>query len=240
MTAVELAPTSSTTAGNIRFVPTVRSTGAGGAIANTVAGLADFGRIPLTVLGALPDLVVGTGSVVTEALLLLATRRATGASARILVLERTPAYIDVAQPTSEVVNAIRSAFGLSITDLASVLGVERPTIYTWLKDQATPSAARLERMGLVLRLADTWTAAVDGGATPVLASAVSDGVTLLAALRAPKLWEAEIIANLYAQASAGALRRTGKLVSVANGQGADPRSASDFDIATGRPLAPEL
>jgi DNA-binding transcriptional regulator YiaG len=207
-------------------------------VAGTVAGLADFGRIPLTVLGVLPELVVGTGSVVTEALLHLAARRATGASARLLVLERTPKYIDESQATSEVVNTIRSSFGLSVTDLAAVLGVERPTVYSWLKDQSTPAAARLERMDLVLRLADTWTASAGGGYTPDLTAAVSDGVSLLAALRAPTHWESEIIANLTAQATAASKRR-GMLVSVASGQGADTRPSSDFDIATGRPLAPE-
>jgi transcriptional regulator with XRE-family HTH domain len=207
-------------------------------VAGTVAGLADFGRIPLTVLGALPELVVGTGSVVTEALLHLAAKRATGASARFLVLERTPTYIDESQATSEVVNTIRSSFGLSVTDLATVLGVERPTVYSWLKDQSTPAAARLERMDLVLRLADTWTASAGGGYAPDLTAAVSEGVSLLAALRAPTHWESEIIANLTAQAAAVSKRR-GMLVSVTSGQGADARPSSDFDIATGRPLAPE-
>jgi transcriptional regulator with XRE-family HTH domain len=190
-------------------------------------------------LNALPELVVGTGSVVTEALLHLAARRATGASARILLLERTPKYIDATQATSEVVNTIRSSFGLSVTDLASVLGVERPTIYSWLKDQSTPAAARLERMDLVLRLADTWTASAGGDHLPDLTAAVSQGVSLLSALKAPMHWESEILANLTAQAAAASKRRPGMLVSVASGQGADVRPSSDFDIATGRPLAPE-
>lgn len=239
MSALELAPVTSTTPGNLRFVPTLQSTGHGGVLAGTVAGLADFGRIPFTVLGALPELVVGTGSVVTEALLHLAARRATGASARILVIERMPTYIDATQATSEVVNTIRSSFGLSVTDLASVLGVERPTIYSWLKDQSTPAAARLERMDLVLRLADTWTASAGGGYVPNMDATVSEGISLLAALRAPMHWESEIIANLKAQAVAVPKRSRGMLVSIASGQGADLRPSSDFDIATGRPLAPE-
>src|SRR5665213_2596902 len=35
---------------------------------------------------------------------------------------------------SDLVDTIRSAFRLSITELASVLRVKRPTIYSWLKD----------------------------------------------------------------------------------------------------------
>ncbi|CAM5396876.1 hypothetical protein LSHI6S_02151 [Leifsonia shinshuensis] len=194
---------------------------------------------PFDVLASLPEVVFGTGGLATDALFRALGRRTTSVAARLLIVEDVN-YIDDAQPTSEVVNAIRSAFGLSVTDLAAVLGVERPTIYSWLKDQSLPSATRRDRMGLVLRLADTWTAMVGGGAAPALTSTVATGVDLLTALREPKLWEAEIVENLRAQASAS--RRGGrgkKLVAVPRGQGADLRSTTDFDIATGRPLGPE-
>jgi transcriptional regulator with XRE-family HTH domain len=196
-------------------------------------------RAPFDVLASLPEVVFGTGGFATDALFRALERGTTSVAARLLVVEDV-AYIDHAQPTSEVVNAIRSAFGLSVTDLAAVLGVERPTIYSWLKDQSVPSASRLDRMGLVLRLADTWTGMAGAGVSPALTSTVTTGVDLLTALREPKLWEVEIAGNLRAQATAARNGAHGKkLIAVPRGHGADLRSRADFDVATGRPLGPE-
>lgn len=220
------------------FLPTVRT---GGNAITIPTGATWYRDIALDAMTYVPDLVWGTGSLVTDALLRLAARRSTGTPTRILVIGEAPSYLDDVQPTSEVVNTIRVAFGLSVTDMAGVLGVERPTVYSWLNDRSTPSPARLERMALVLRLADTWTSESGGGVSPVLTSAVGAEVDLLTALKNPKLWENEIIQNLRAQAAASkAHGRRNKLVAISRGHRADPRSASDFDIATARPLSPEL
>lgn len=192
----------------------------------------------LAVLG-LPTSVLGTGSDLVNTLMHLSVLRPTGSRTSSARAEHRE-YIEPGKPISEIVNAIRKSFALSVTDLAAVLGVERPTIYSWLKDQSSPSPARLQRMGLVLRLADTWTAATNGAATPVLSARTESGMELLRALKEPKLWETEILDALSSQAAAAASRsRRSRLSTLARERGLEMGGSADFDIATGRPLGPE-
>jgi transcriptional regulator with XRE-family HTH domain len=150
-------------------------------------------------------------------------------------------YLDAGKPTSEIVNTIRSAFGLSITDLAGALGVERPTVYSWLKDQSTPTRARAGRLGTVLRLADVWVANTEGRFHPSLRAQTARGRTLLEALREDALPEAEIIANLESQARNGrAMATKDRLTAPLRDRSIPQRPDADFDAATNRPLGPEL
>lgn len=55
--------------------------------------------------------------------------------------------------------AIKAAFGLSVSQLAEVLHVKRPTIYSWFDAENAPSALRSankERLSILCRLADDW------------------------------------------------------------------------------------
>lgn len=65
---------------------------------------------------------------------------------------------------------------------------------------------------------------------------------LRSALREAHLWGAEIEMNLREQAAAGLADETRSegLLVLAEELGLAARPKSDFDIATGRPLAPEL
>lgn len=193
----------------------------------------------LAVLG-IPLAVLGTGSDIANMLAHLGARRSTGSWASPVAATNAREYIEPGQLTSEVVNTIRKSFALTVTDLAAVLGVERPTIYSWLKDQSTPSPARRQRMGLVLRLADGWVSATGGVVKPLLSARTATGMELLEALKEPKLWESEILAALSAQAAdATRTNRRSHLSSLARERGVEARPTYDFDIATGRPLGQE-
>lgn len=186
--------------------------------------------------------ISGTGGFLTSHLMKLVSARRTGSRVRVVVGEVESPASEPSEPISSMVNRIRLAFGLSITDLASVLGVERPTVYSWLRDGSTPAAARLVRVRLVLGLADTWAALDEGPSEPTMTSEVAPGVDLLSALRVPHLWVTEIEKNLRDQAAAirASKARQERLLAIAEEIGIPARPASDFDIATGRPLAPEL
>jgi hypothetical protein len=98
----------------------------------------------------------GTGSVLTLQLVEPFLRRHTNAGAERLVsrVESVPP-----EPTVDVrgqLTLIRSSFGLSITELAQVLKVERPTIYTWLRQTVRPHEQNRRRLDLVYELADFW------------------------------------------------------------------------------------
>lgn len=185
--------------------------------------------------------VNGTGGFLTDHLMRLVSSRSTGSRVRVVVEGVESTVAEPSAPISSMVNRIRLAFGLSVTDLASVLGVERPTIYSWLKDGSTPAPVRLARVEQVLALADTWSGLGTGRNTPNLTSEVAPGVDLVSALSEPHLWGAEIHFNLREQASSRRAReaRSERLLAVAEELGL-ARPEADFDIATGRPLAPEL
>lgn len=193
----------------------------------------------LAALG-IPLAILGTGSDIANMLAHLAARRSTGSWASTFAGTDTHEYIEPGKLTSEVVNTIRKSFALTVTDLAAVLGVERPTVYSWLKDQSTPSPARRQRMGLVLYLADMWVSASGGVVKPVLSARTAAGMPLLEALKEPKLWEAEIVAALTSQAAdVSRTARRSRLSSLARDRGVESRSTYDFDIATGRSLGQE-
>lgn len=60
--------------------------------------------------------------------------------------------------TSERLAALRRYFSLNITDLAKVLRVERPTIYSWLQENAAPHSGNLRRIEKIYQLARDWRA----------------------------------------------------------------------------------
>lgn len=193
----------------------------------------------LAILG-LPSFLIGTGSDLANALAYVSSRRASGAKASSIPVLSQLDYIEPGKLTSEVVNTIRNTFGLSVTDLASVLGVERPTIYSWLKDKSTPAPVRMQRLGLVLRLADTWTSKTGGTAKPVLTARTKSGMELLEALKDPVLWESEILLAINAQATyVKSPARRSRLSVLARERGLEVLPSSEFDRATGRPLGPE-
>ena len=186
--------------------------------------------------------VNGTGGFLTDQLIKLVSSRRTGSRVRVVVAGVESSVVKPDDPISSMVNRIRLAFGLSVTDLAAVLGVERPTIYSWLKDGSTPAPARLTRVRQVLTLADTWSDIRAGRSAPSMTSEVAPGVDLRSALREVHLWGAEIDANLREQAAsrrADETRAEG-LLDLAEELGLAARPAGDFYLATGRPLGPEL
>ena len=56
----------------------------------------------------------------------------------------------------EQMASIRRFFSLNISDMARVLRVERPTVYSWLTGEASPRSANLERIGKIYSLAREW------------------------------------------------------------------------------------
>lgn len=86
-----------------------------------------------------------------------------GSGSPVIASSEAPANVlPVHREPREALELIQTAFGLSITTLAAVLRVERPTIYSWLKSTATPSLANSERISRVAELADIWLAVGNG------------------------------------------------------------------------------
>lgn len=56
----------------------------------------------------------------------------------------------------QMVSAIRSQLSLTITEVASILDVERPTIYAWLAERSEPQPRNRQRLREVIALAKQW------------------------------------------------------------------------------------
>lgn len=80
---------------------------------------------------------------------------------------------------AEVVATVQAAFQLSITELASVLKVERPTVYAWMSDSANPQQRNLRRLETLDGLATYWSRLSDAPLGAALRSKFDDGMSVL-------------------------------------------------------------
>jgi hypothetical protein len=76
------------------------------------------------------------------------------------VIEISQHVADVADGGSlpENLDRIKSNLGIGMKHLAAALGVERPTVYAWVKGTRSPQPKRWERIQSLLELADHWQA----------------------------------------------------------------------------------
>jgi transcriptional regulator with XRE-family HTH domain len=96
-----------------------------------------------------PAYPIGTGGAATK-LQVIAIWRAMTAPFAIV----TP---DVSvRSAAEQLTVIRHYLSLSVSDLARVAGVQRPTIYSWLQSVTVPRRESLERLALLERVATHW------------------------------------------------------------------------------------
>ena len=99
-----------------------------------------------------------------------------------------------AQTLAERVSAIKAAFGLTISQLAQVLHVQRQTIYDWMDEDRPPQVQgqKRERLAAIQRWAIQWNALCSWPAGKGVASYAVEGNTLLDLLAADVLDEARL------------------------------------------------
>lgn len=104
------------------------------------------------------------------------------------------APVPAAQSLAERVSAIKAAFGLTTSQLAQVLQVQRQTIYDWV-DEESPrqlNGQNRERLAAMQRLAIQWNALCQWPAGKGMTTYAVDGDTLLDVLSADVLDEARL------------------------------------------------
>jgi len=87
-----------------------------------------------------------------------------------------------AKAPADMVAAVKAAFGLSVSQLARIMGVQRPTVYAWLDEEGGPDALRAanrERLLQLTALAEEWNRRSSASARGVLERHVIAGKTLL-------------------------------------------------------------
>ena len=140
------------------------------------------------VLAALLAGSVGTGGITSA---FVAAAHLQGTAARYSICAPAPASLVVIAPRLQhQLSAIRSNFGFNVSDLARVLRVQRPTIYAWGNDDATPHPSNMQRIREVYDLSRKWRLAIGnnvGGAR----QQYDDKFTVLDILQQDDLREAE-------------------------------------------------
>jgi len=85
---------------------------------------------------------------------------------------------------NEVVATIRSTLSLQIKELAEILRVQRPTVYSWIKNEVEPSATNRERLQQLYRVALKWKQLCKLPAETLIRSTGADGHSVLELLKA--------------------------------------------------------
>jgi AcrR family transcriptional regulator len=100
-------------------------------------------------------LLVGTGGFVSAQTVSYVP---SGALLHVRVLRSTDGNIDSDRllDTQEKLAGIRHYLSMTVTDLAKVLRVGRPTVYAWLRDGADLRAEHAQRLESIYRIARKW------------------------------------------------------------------------------------
>lgn len=74
----------------------------------------------------------------------------------VVEIRRSVADLADGNSLSEKLDRIKSRLGIGMKHLAAALGVERPTVYAWVKGTRSPQPKRWDRIQSLLELADHW------------------------------------------------------------------------------------
>jgi|LSQX01.2.fsa_nt_gb transcriptional regulator with XRE-family HTH domain len=151
----------------------------------------------------------------------------------------------------EQIATLKSALSLQVKELAQILGVERPTIYSWINRRNTPRSASREKLFALYRLAQQWNRLSTSPLGSALHEADEAGTTLFHLLRNPTLstTRARNRLNAIAQARKSAEQQASSkrpnltLRDLAKKHGIDLDAAADqqdeLDLETGKRISPE-
>ncbi len=113
----------------------------------------------------------------------VASRRTLGYPiTNVVIPERVPAY--PVGTAADDLKQVKALFQASVSDLAALFGVTRQTIYDWLGGEQQPREGHRTRMAALLAAASALEAAGFGVSRRALKQPLSDGRTLLDAVRA--------------------------------------------------------
>lgn len=100
------------------------------------------------------------------------------------------------------VDFVSQRLSLSVTELAAILDVKRPTIYAWRRGEASPQEKNVQRLALLVQIAKHWVELSDEPLYRRLRHAFdTDGRTLFGMLKSERLEMREIKEHLQKLAS---------------------------------------
>jgi len=98
--------------------------------------------------------------------------------------------------------AIRSALSLQMKELAEAVGVERPTVYSWINDQNSPQPTNRQRLHAIYRLAEQWNKLTSKPLGKALHHVDTEGRSLFDLLREAPIPKSTIVDRLRVIAQA--------------------------------------
>jgi DNA-binding transcriptional regulator YiaG len=103
---------------------------------------------------------------------------------------------------NKMIAAIRSSLSLQVKELAEIMHVQRPTVYSWIKGEVEPSAGNRERLQQVYRIASSWNRLCYLPAERLIRTSGTDGHSVLDLLKADNIPSEVIMSRFDALASA--------------------------------------
>ena len=170
------------------------------------------------VLSAVFGMLVGTGGVANARMIHSAP---TGPIVvRIVQVSDRTADPDRLLDVQEKLAGIRRYLSMNITDMARVLRVGRPSIYSWLRDEARLRTAHWQRLEMIYKSAREWRKISDRPIGERLHRPLASGVTLLDLLSSRTLDESEISVGFsQIQEMLGRTQRPSSILDVAKKRG---------------------
>jgi DNA-binding transcriptional regulator YiaG len=133
---------------------------------------------------------VGTGGVVNPHALGIQTF--TGPVARACSVHASQNEEERLLDTQEKIAAIRRYLSLNMTDLAKVLNVGRPTVYSWATTPVTLHSSHRKRIDVVYEIARNWRALSSDPMGRLVREPFANGITVIDLLSTDKLDAAAI------------------------------------------------
>ncbi|MBM4090962.1 MAG: hypothetical protein FJ276_16295 [Planctomycetes bacterium] len=154
---------------------------------------------------------------------------------------------DATVAVSRLVAHVRSSLSLQIKQLAEVVGVERPTVYAWIKEQSQPRPQKLVRLKGLYQLAKCWDEFASEPLGKAITEVARDGYSILDLLLQSEIPHAIVtdrfraIARARGQAQTADIRGRRTLAQIAREQGIDMKRVKQqndqLDILTGKRIA---
>jgi hypothetical protein len=99
----------------------------------------------------------------------------------------------VVTTTEDQITLILSVLSLRVTELASVMDVQRPTIYSWLQGEFLPQHDKKIRLGSIYELAAKWRSLSTSSLGKAVRDAEFEGTNILSLLKQKKIDHKKVI-----------------------------------------------
>ncbi len=141
---------------------------------------------------------------------------------------------------ASVVAEVRSSLSLQVKELAEILGIQRPTVYSWLEGAQEPQDHNRRRLIELLKVARAWSQTSDQPIGKAVRTRLNDdGQSLLDQLRSESINLEQIEGHMHAIAElSAAVSKKKSVMDLAKESGFDLSGIRDqrenVDVATGK------